>query len=66
MKMYVIVTFENSSLQNSSCFVTCVVSSVFHVTAVFLLFLLKLKWPKNKSVYDVGMLFIARFTAPAI
>ena len=26
---------------------------VMFVTAVCLLFLLKLKWPKNKSVYDV-------------
>ena len=33
---------------------TCVVSLC--TTAVCLIFLLKLKWPKNKSVYDSGTL----------
>ena len=33
-------------------FTTCVVSSCLYITAVCLLFLIKLKWPWNKSVYD--------------
>ena len=31
---------------------------VMFLTAVCLLFLLKLKWPKNKSVYDIVFILI--------
>ena len=40
------VKFLNESFYNMRCVV------VF-ITAVCLIFLLKLKWPKNKSVYDL-------------
>ena len=38
--------FINESFYNMRCL-------VMFMTAVCLLFLLKLKWPKNKSVYDL-------------
>ena len=39
-------TFINESFYNMRCL-------VMFITAICLLFLLKLKWPKNKSVYDL-------------
>ena len=35
---------------------------VMFVTAVCLLFLLKLKWPKNKSFYDSAYMITAKFS----
>ena len=46
LRMYV-EAYETLS-HKSKFFTTCVVLSVF-VTAVCVLFLLKLKWPKNES-----------------
>ena len=43
--MYV-VAYETSSLMRNL---------VMFVTAVCFLFLLKLKWPKNKNIYDVDV-----------
>ena len=41
--------FINESFYNMCCL-------VMFITAVCLIFLLELKWPKNKSVYDVRIL----------
>ena len=34
---------------------------VMFVTTVCFLFLLKLKWPKNKNFYDVSLIFLVRY-----
>ena len=49
--MFVFIVFYNVR-----CF-------IMFVTAVCVLFLLKLKWPKNKSFYDVMFIYIICFMA---
>ena len=45
VKAYETLSSYNQHFENMRCF-------VMFVTAVGFLFLLKLKWPKNKSFYD--------------
>ena len=49
--MYICCSIRNVKFINESFYNMCCL--VIFITAVCLIFLLKLKWPKNKSVHDL-------------